>query len=520
MNTGFTALVVDDEYHIRQGILQTVTWEEYGIGQADSAADGVEAFELLRSTEYDIVITDVKMPRMDGLTLIREMRARGMRSKIIAISGYDDFNYVKQALRYGVENYILKPIDDDELSETLFGAVTSLAVERGGGPTVGNDENATKESVLRRLISGTMTSRDAAERLSLTDVRHSLERFSAAIVRARASSTSQNTSSKLLSGVRDWSPGIPVLHAFSDIAGDVVVVLCPGPATAEEDVEATLRELVRALRRSAGIETFVTVGKIVEGMDRLVDSFRAAKELQDFDYVCKSGTVLSTRHWAERDRTEDTGVDLSRLRDALVQNRREDVRSFYLDLKRRFRHDTAFSLKSSRSLLIELSALLINVARSMDVKEDIHALRGPDLYDGLFGRDQLDEAMDWLERISLQVVDAARARRSRPRTLAQRAVEYVDTHFDQEISLKTMGAEMNANPSYLGQVFKQATGILFTNYLNGLRIERAKSLLDESSLKASEIANRCGYGDPDYFYKVFHKYCGVYPLEYRNRDRG
>lgn len=520
MNTGLTALVVDDEYHIRHGILQTVAWEEYGIAQADTAIDGAEALAMLRSASYDIVITDVRMPRMDGLSLLREMRAEGMRSKVIAISGYDEFDYVKQALRYGVENYILKPIDDDELSETLFSAVTSIAVERAGGTSAENNERATKESVLRRLIAGTMASKDAAERLSLIGVRQPLERFSTAIVRSRSSSASTDMASALLDRVRDWSPGIPVLHAFSDIAGDVVVVLCPGPNTTEEEVEATLRELVRTLRESAGIETFVTVGEVVEGFDRLADSFRTAKELQDFDYVCQSGTVLSTRQQAQRDRTADTGVDLSRLRDALVQNHPEEVRSFYNDISRRFRHDTVFSLESSRSLLIELSALLINVARSMGVKEDIHALRGPDLYDRLFGRDQLDEAMDWLERISLQVVDAARARRTLPMTLAERAVEYVDTHFDQEISLKTMSAELNVNPSYLGQVFKQTTGILFTNYLNGLRIARAQSLLDESSLKASEIANRCGYGDPDYFYKVFHKYCGVYPLEYRNRDRG
>ena len=146
----YTAMVVDDEPLILKGFEKVIPWEEFGIEITDKAESGEQALELLRKKENDILITDIRMQGMSGLELLRTLRELGMHIKTIILSGYDDFQYVKEASQYGIENYLLKPIEESELEKTLRHLTQKLDNERRQQASVQESYQLLRNNILSR----------------------------------------------------------------------------------------------------------------------------------------------------------------------------------------------------------------------------------------------------------------------------------------------------------------------------------------------------------------------------------
>ena len=161
----YRVMIVDDEPLVRQGIIRSVNWDNHGVEQIEEASDGQQALEKYRETRVDILITDIKMPRMNGLELIRELRGESTQPIIIVLSGYSDFAYLQEAIRMEVTDYLLKPLDPEELHEVIGTAVSRIRMKRRGDALARAGKNLLRENTFLRLIEGNIGNNELKDKL-------------------------------------------------------------------------------------------------------------------------------------------------------------------------------------------------------------------------------------------------------------------------------------------------------------------------------------------------------------------
>jgi len=419
----YKVLIVDDEPFILDGLPYVIDWEEHGAEIVASARSGEEALAILEQMTIHIVMTDIKMPGMDGLQLIEQARSRGLNAKFIVLSGYDEFELVKKAVIYGVENYLLKPLEEEELSDTLLTTIEKLEHELHLSIQNKQNYSIVKENILYRWISGQIGHEELVSRAEFLGIKLDYRHFQAGVVHLLPASAEPGAAP---------SPSEPSYDPLRGPLSFAILNICA--------------------------ETIGNCGNclLFSGMN---------------------GAPILLFAWNEDDAPEPQQLD------ALLMQSVANVRS-YLKL------DITISLGS--------------------VQHDYRTVQ-----------QSYREAREAGNRLGEQRPStAASSALLDAHPAIMRVVEYVDKHYAEEMSLKTLSQHFNLNAAYLGQLFKKATGDMFSNYLSRIRIEQAKHLLITSQLKASEIALAVGFSNLQYFSNVFYKYTGAYPTDFKRQQTG
>lgn len=377
----YNLLIVDDEPLILSRFDALMPWEDYGIEAIYKAAGGVQALEILQSTQIDILITDIKMPGMDGLELIERIRKSNNPVSIIVLSGYNDFSLAKRALTWGIENYLLKPVEERELDGTLLSIVDKLDRKRAEDTRIREGTDLLRENIIFRLVSGSIEDTELIDRIAFLGMNFHGEYILAASVRFPNGPGDYAEMSRLASEVSDDVN----LWCAPDPDGGLISLFCWSgdeldPCKCEQRLEERLALLT-------------------EG------------------YVIRFGSIQ--RGWTQA-----------------------------------------------------------------------HA-------------SWMDAAEPAVNKEVYPIVETVK--------------DYVRSHIEDEMSLKTLAQKYHVNAAYLGQVFKKATGGIFSAYLARVRIERAKELLTETDCRISEIARMVGYTNNSYFSNQFKSLTGCYPMEYRRK---
>lgn len=515
----YKLLLADDEYFIRYGLEHTIKWEEYGIEICGSVINGLEALEVFRQEQPDIVITDVKMPEMNGLELIKAIRESGHDTKVIVISGYNDFDYVKETLVYGVENYILKPIDEDELSETVLNTLDKIEKEKDQVHEQRASNNYIVENVFNRLITNSIAVKEVEERFDFFDIDMKATGYAVCVINfiEEEQKPGQVDKEKLMVCMQDELKSYKK-HIFYDLSGSLVIVLCFGD---EGDYarlvgDRATKDII-SMFNDMDTDVFVTIGNEVKEMGLIHRSYHSAVFLQEYIYIYSKNTMISYDkiNKVKKKLNNIFDTDIEGFRAHLKAGNRYEVERYFFDVKQKALLSEGSTINYIRSYLIELVAVLINVIKDKQLWSDREVIYPDKLYEKLFGEGDLRSTIAWLRDISLKIVDSIVADSTKPASLQEEVIAYINGNYSKDISLKVIASEFYVNPSYLGQTFKKETGKLFSTYLNELRIEKAKELMANTKMKASHIATEVGYRDANYFYKVFKKYTGVYPSEYQ-----
>lgn len=177
----YRVIIVDDEPVIRRGLRETIEWDALGLEVAGEAADGIEALKLIRETRPEILITDIRMPEMDGIELIREVKKLDLNIKITILSGYSDYDYLKAAIRLGVDNYLLKPIDNDELISNLRNAVDEIEKEAAVSLQIRQGTVLLRSNTLRRLVIGNINDEELREKAEFLRIPLEEDRYVCAV---------------------------------------------------------------------------------------------------------------------------------------------------------------------------------------------------------------------------------------------------------------------------------------------------------------------------------------------------
>lgn len=520
----FEVLIVDDEPLARQSLKFLIDWEEHGFRIRAEAEDGMQALELIQEQYFSLVLTDIRMPKLNGLELVRRMKEyRDL--PVVILSGYDDFEYARQGLQLGVQDYLLKPVDEEELVPLLRRLAAEIAAKERGSRQWRHGLTAYRDAMLRRAAHGQINGAELEGEAALAEVDWEGKRLFMLLADAELDESLSERELELSRyAIRNVAEELFSRegYVFMESEQRFGVVLTADPQEGSGLPEAAARRLAGAMRAYAKVVVTVGVGSVVDGAGDLSRSFREAERALDGKFLHGEGRVLKLesptegsaggRNWGRLEEEEE------RLLDAIRSHDDEGMREAIGALRAlAAREDTPADL-----LRYELLGLLVRIyqlAKSSGIALDSWFDRREGDYVAVTKAKTIDALFGYLSDKCEEVLAALRRMRElKSNKVTAEVMDIVNRHYSEDISLRNVAKRVFLNPNYLGKMFKASTGQSFNEYLLQVRMEKAKELLLQTDLKIYEIARQVGYEELDWFYKKFKAYANVSAGEFRARS--
>ncbi|MFC4597376.1 response regulator [Cohnella hongkongensis] len=528
----YKIMLVDDEAGVREGIRERIAWHEHGfecVGDCENGMDAIEAAELLKP---DVVLTDINMPFMDGLELTRQLAERMPWTKVVILTGYDDFDYAQQAVKLQVKDFILKPITASELIAVLESLKQELDEAKDRRENLVRLERqlreslpALKERFLERMVStsiglGEMTQRMAYFGLNLPGPEYVVLAADADHFGGAAPDADRELLRFALHNiVQEIADRETASAVFRSREEKTVCILSGGPDDRLFDrAQAVAEEIRRSVETYLRFTVTIGIGLPVAGLADVRQSYRSAVAALDYRILLGTNRVISISDLEGRRHrsAEMTGDWEKRLVVGVKTGSREETEQAIKAIVEELKQATP----SIEQVYIRIQKLIVSL---------LHALEesgGGDPFGDavnpiteVYRFKTLDEIERWLKELCENSIRLLAEKRSdMTRNLMAKAEAYIREHFpDPSLSLKTVCEIVHMSNSYFSAMFKARTGKTFVEYLTSQRVEKAKELLATTDMKSYEIASEVGYADPHYFSVLFKKATGDTPTEYRQR---
>ncbi|GGA24196.1 response regulator transcription factor [Paenibacillus physcomitrellae] len=504
-------LIVDDEPIICKGLRCTIDWEELGVEVIGEAYDGEEALHKMAEQPADFLLSDIRMDGMDGLELAEQLKQRYPATKMVIISGYEDFGYARQAMRIGVHDYLLKPVEVEELTKVVQKVVEDirrsekedgtrevklwLANMARSGIAYGKMSPPPLHGAEFRILASQLACfHELYEELELDQFEQIQEQWMQMLHRRLSSSE-----------IRPFS--------IFDHENMLITLAVSDRLLEEEEWERLLRH--GALLPSGQPQFYCGLSKPYKNLGETAEHCTEAASRLKY-YVLEQEPVLNAAYetkWQNLRRPEalDVSASVQNLVAALFKQDEQELRAQVAQLFRFFKQE-AYLLQEVLTSCEELFALLRQRLRksSMTGLESSRPLPDLNLYNSYLA---LEEAVNRDMAELLALIDRSGIDRSY--WIIEKAKRYIEEQYRSDLKASEVAAWLKITPSYFSYIFKQSTGKGFTEYMNELRIEQAKTLLATTHDKVFEIADQVGYKEYKYFVSVFKSFTGMTPKEYR-----
>lgn len=527
----YRLLIVDDEYLVIEGLKKLVDWKRHGMTLAAEASSGREGVRLAAEHKPDIVITDINMPDLSGLDMMKLMLDSNPRIKFIVLSGYDDFHWAKRAFGYGAVDYLLKPVDLAQLNAVLEKAAQKIREEDSAGKqreelarAMSRSLAALKKDVLSELMTGRYSSEETlAEKLKLAGIVFGDSPCAAFVAREKSA---PDTPAHRRQERKEFLLG--VLHALEDEGwgygylsdeGALVFLVCV-PGTSSRWCAVLGRDVARRFAfEDNGV--VLGIGREYGRSARIKFSYIEAERAVAHQYLVSSPVV----HYEDIQRQlmllEKVGyppqfVD-SVLEGLKASDREIVVRA--LDAYHAGLSGKKIELTHFKSVMTEFLFAVRNGLKGMNVdlsKAFIDEFA--DIY-SMNEKQSIEEVWAVVRQYLACVTDYIDSMSSRGgRQVIKEVMRIIDESYtDSSLTLSDVAGRVFLTPNYVSMLVKKETGQSFSDILLRKRVEKAKELLFDETLKTYEIADRVGYTDNNYFFKVFKKVVGMSPGDFRNK---
>ena len=527
-------LIVDDEIIVRRGIKTAIEWSSYGICIVGEAKNGKEALEKALELQPHIVVTDVRMPIMDGLEFARNLKEALPNTKIVILSGYDDFEYAKQAIRINVDEYVLKPFGSEELLNLILKLKNKILQEQHHHENALRTQSLIEENRLllqsKLILSLLKESYDdytyIQKKAELVQLDISGPMYQVIIIDiddqyiimedlpAKDSEALKKSVLNIASSViqkhfqcafciSEFNYFVGLINTKNNATMHIIdvcqqikeqiqqnlkitVTLCIGNAYAHiKDIPLSYSEALTALRQ-----------KIYQGKNAIIH----IKQVN----VTDQKTTVSSLITPEKDL-------LTALQKADYPQIQEIIAKMLENLAGNYATEAQIKNYCARILLLSTNALEvmgINIRRDMGSELNVYA--------HLKNYETVDDISHWMEHLFFKFIESIdHYKNQKYKQIVHVAIEYISEHYTENITLKTLSEVVYVTPNYLSKVFKEETGQNFIEWLNNFRIEKAKELLKDVRYKTYEIAEKVGYSDYKHFSYNFKRYTGKSPRSYR-----
>lgn len=514
----YNVLLVDDERIILEGISSMVDWEEHGARLTGTARNGIEALDFIEKHKPDIVISDIKMPGMDGLQLVEKAMHAAPETAFILLSGYSEFDYARKAMQFGVKHYLLKPCNENAIIDALREAMDELEGERNRAEVMHNIQTElakvlphAKEQFLKELVTNkTYGQRDWDDYRRLFRISEETDNVQLILFQIEG-------------GEYEYEHLFAIKNIAEDVLGRSIVLL--GTTIGrhallllkenykQEWLFEQLADIKRTFRDFYKLDATIAVSD----PSNITDARRMYRDTLDclnFRFYLGEGTIVSKKDIADLI-SDAPSFDYDDERLAMFI-KSGDWTGAEQELDRYFRElgscrmDSVLTKSYAITLLVSIARLsppaqLSQYMQSIAKLDELHTLRAIEQYIAGVARE-----------ITLAHHQSQKTKHS---SIINRMLEVVRNNLGESaLSLSWVASEiLYMNADYLGKLFKKETGEKFSNYVMRLRIEKAVEMIEASEdVKVFELAEALGFGDnPQYFSQVFKKYTGQTPSDYR-----
>lgn len=540
----YKVVLVDDEILTREAIGENTPWEEAGFTLAGTAENGRDAISVIESVHPELVITDITMPIMDGLDLSKHIKEKYPSTSVIIISGYDEFEYAKRALSYGVMEYLLKPFTPDELIEVLKKAKDELSkriTEEEQIETLKAEQEINKSKLqklfVKELLEGKTSSRNLISQM---------ENFGMSAVynyQAVVFVVINNAIGFYKTQSRNNDDTDELLHfSIANIIGELIegkdgilqfigtdekgiyVFSADTKELLVEKIEKMGKVFIDNVQKYLEVVISIVVGDIVENIADWSISYASARSATKNAFLKSEESFIFSEE-CEKQNNEENEVLLTAYADSIIdllkQRDKEKLHSICEELFSELRNGNL----ERNDILFRIQniafAILMQLKTILDPVLQLHAQNHE-----FFQNMQHCRHISELEQQFISFLDYIHEQlfvgfMSSNQKLAFQAREYIEKNFDREdLSLNDVCSFLGMSPSYFSVVYKNETGETFIETMTRVRMERAKLLLLDATKKNYEIAEQVGFADPHYFGSVFKKYTGMTPTEYGKKVRG
>ena len=539
-DTMLKVFLVEDEFVVREGIKNNIDWSGHGYDFCGEAGDGEVAYSMIQKLKPDIVITDIKMPFMDGLTLSHMIKSEFPWIEIIILTGYEDFQFAREAIKIGVSCYLLKPVNGESIMKEVDALSEKIREKKAEREAAQRYEEEMRERTeldkrdfFNTLIKGGASASDLIAEAKKLSIDISALRYNIMLLKIWSDKHDIGEFSNSVLRVEETVRAIAdeLGAVFFDFTVEGTALLFKG-----DDDKDIKRKIDRAVAKMKDlfsgykhIRYFGAIGQTVGRITEIHTSFDWASRAYAHLYLTSENAFLVGS--AEGLRPE-TNVDIPseidpkhidrRLMKRFLRGGEVSEITFFLEEYLNNIGDHALRSKMLRQYIaMDVYFCVADFVENElglskeEIEQKISFPDGEVLLDENKTHDYLSEilgtALDLREDHSL----------GRYHDVMKDAIAYISEHYsDEELSLNTLAAQVNFSPNHLSSIFKQETGQPFIKYLTDYRMNMAKELLRRSSKKSNEIGIMVGYKDPHYFSYLFKKTQGVTPTQYRSMGRG
>lgn len=506
--------IADDEAIIREGLKHIIDWDELGFTICGEASNGEETLAGILSINPDLVLLDIRMPKLQGTDIVKLAREQNYKGHFIILSGYSDFKYAQTAIRYGVDFYLTKPIDEDELMSAVKTVKESLLNEHKHADTMNHYREKAKYTILRDIL---LNNSDFST-VNPAEINLSSNMYQAVIY--------ENYNQETFNLIYNFADLLKVTNQGNNSFEHVKihqndVILLKGDFALERFGDF-LRHYKKLPQKGSPLDSlFFTYGRVVHKMEDIHLSYDDALNLLNRRFFCKQNqhAIGYEQLPSKEDLFYDINTDqTNQYCDTICNYIQSYNRKMIADTLHQLDKNLYYAKNDISNIKLFLTDIYLQVKQTINhiySTADIPFPTNSSVIDFIDSKYYLYEIILFFSEQFEMMMNAIG--NSSSESVLDDIVHYINHNFRDNIKLETIAPLFGYNSSYLGKIFNKKLGESFNSYIDHVRINHSKELLLEKNLKVYEIAEQVGYKNVDYFHKKFKKYVGVSPAEYRKK---
>lgn len=530
----YKIILVDDEEEVRRGVLNKIQWNKYGFEIIGEAENGKEALEIVEKNTPDLVITDIKMPFMDGMKLTQILYERFPTIKTIILTGFDEFEYAKTAIKLNVIEYVLKPISSEDIIELLINVKEKLDREFEEKKNIKLLKESyikslpiLREKFLSSIIRGNINIDEIKEKEKKYNINLQGEAFLISIVAIDYNVENINNKDKeiLIFQVLKLIEEIINKHSvgLAFIEDDNIIILNISQDSNKklilEKAGKVLEEIRQSIVKYLNLSVTIGIGTSCEDISGVSLSYKNAIAALGYRIILGNNRLIFIEDVEPKRENE---IIFDRLKERQLESsiKTGTKVEIYSVVENIFRVIEASntSIEYYQIYLIQIVTTIIKIAKDSNVNmKDIFG-ENFNFFIELYKFATLTEVKEWIKKISIKISEyIIKGREDSSKLLVDRAKEYIEERFqDSELNINTICNYLHISQAYFSYIFKKDTQTTFVSYLTQIRMTKAKELLRNTNMKTFVIAEKVGFSEPNYFSYCFKKNLGISPSEYRN----
>lgn len=497
-------MLVDDEIFITEGLISIINWNQLGIEVVQTAQNGEEALQKFQDNPVDIIVTDINMPLKTGLELVKEINELNDKVKFIILSGYDEFSYAKKAIEYGVEDYILKPVDEEELECALKKLLDNMAKEK---------------KMLNKGLDKTekwltfLNNKSGIENIKAikNEIHLSLERENYTISHLFIDT---NEKKDLYVNIDSYLEKV-FNHEYEVIYcldGHSLIINSWDKDMTDIEIFEKYNSLKELLKNNLNYNVFISVGCRVNSINEVRKSYISSKKLKKYMLTEGMNRVINENSISTINyKGMNFKGELEQINKLMIEKNSTGLKE---SVEKIFNHED-LTPKNIYEFSIKILLLIDSVLEEFNVDKKYERENLYEAITELCNENTRENIMTFIIRELEEFIQTVSKETIKYSPVVQQIVNAVNERYYEELSLKTLAHQYNINSSYLGQIFNKEVGCSFSDYLNKTKNMKAKQLILETNMKINDIAKEVGYTDSSYFYRKFKKFFGVSPSNLR-----